>query len=219
MPITGWIATHTGLPSIMATGKEPVYAGDRLFAVPGMARDKRPLTGRAKMIRELEGPKLTEPVTMILSDAYAVPGTTIKYTQGDSSVTLTRPEVEWWRGMVSGLNGRTVPGLIWEEAQDKREWSSPVSRYNSLIARWPMLEVARTGGGQFVLDDPSHVNNVWEILQKREPLILTPGAPADVLPSRFITVDKVDSARITGDGIIRWNVKWHEVPEIGRAHV
>lgn len=213
MPITGWIATHTGLPSIMATGKEPVYAGDRLFAVPGMARDKRPLTGRAKMIRELEGPKLTEPVTMILSDAYAVPGTTIKYTQGDSSVTLTRPEVEWWRGMVSGLNGRTVPGLIWEEAQDKREWSSPISRYNSLIARWPMLEVARTGGGQFVLDDPSHVNNVWEILQKREPLILTPGAPADVLPSRFITVDKVDSARITGDGIIRWNVKWHELPE------
>lgn len=36
MPITGWIATHTGLPS-MATGKDPVYAGDRLFAVPGMA--------------------------------------------------------------------------------------------------------------------------------------------------------------------------------------
>ena len=41
-----------------------------------------------------------------------------------------------------------------------------------------MLEVARTGGGQFVLDDPSHVNKVFgEILQKREPLILTPGAP------------------------------------------
>ena len=50
-------------------------------------------------------------------------------------------------------------------------------------------------------------------MQKHEPLILTPGAPADVLPSRFITVDKVDSARITGDGIIRWNVKWHELLE------
>ncbi len=135
--------THTGLLSLMAN-QEPVYG--RPSAVPGMGRQKT-TTGRAKYLRA-RSPKLTEPVTMILPDA-APRCTTIKYTQGDS-VTLTRPEAEWWwRGMVSGLNGRTVPGLIWESPGQER-MVLPGFRYNSLIARWPML--ARAPRRTIVLD-------------------------------------------------------------------
>lgn len=214
MALRGWIASHTGLPSLMATGGEPIYAGDRLLAVPGRARSPRMASiwgnPRALMI----GPRLeTVPTTTVVSDAMAVPGSTMTYRQGDSSVTLTRPTAEWWRAMISGMDGRTVPDLVWEGDGDKRDWSSGVSRFNGRVARWALDTPTRTGTATLALLDPDRHAEVWDLLQRREPLIVTPGAHADALPPRFVTIDKADSKRFGTQNFVRYTVSWTELPE------
>lgn len=213
MALTGWIASHTGLPSLMATGKEPIYAGDRLLAVPGLVRAPRPAQWWKHIKAEEKGPLLTEPRATLVSDAMAVPGSTLTYTQGDSSVTLTRPEVEWWRAMISGLDGRTIPDIVWTHDGDKRDWSSSINRFSPRIARWSLEEPARTGTGLLTLLDPDRGEDLWDLLRRSEPLIITPGRHADSLPPRFVTVDKLTSKRISGDGILEYSVTWTEVPE------
>lgn len=213
MPITGWIAAHTGLPSLMATGREPIYAGDRLLTVPGMVRAPRSAQWWKRTLAETKGPLLTQPRTTLVSDAMAVPGSTLTYTQEDSSVTLTRPTTEWWRAMVSGLDGRTIPDLVWRQSGDKREWSSSVARFSPRIARWALDEPARTGAATLTLLDPTRGDDVWDLLRRSEPLIITPGRHTDALPPRFVTIDKAASTRISGDGILEWAVTWTEVPE------
>lgn len=213
MALTGWIARHTGLPSLMANGKDPIYAGARLLAVPGMVRAPRSAQWWKHTLAERKGPLLTQPRTTLVSDAFAVPGSTLTYRQGDSTVTLTRPTAEWWRGMVSGLDGRTIPNLAWDATGDKRDWASSISRFNTRIARWSLEEPARTGAATLTLLDPPRSEDVWDLLRRSEPLIVAPGEHVDALPPRFVTVDKIKSVRVLGDGITEWEVTWTEVPD------
>lgn len=212
MALTGWVAAHTGLPSLMATGGEPVYAGDRLLTVPGTVRDPHTTQWWAETRRH--GHQLPMvPATTLVSDAMAVPGATITYRQGDSTVTLTRPEAEWWRAMISRLDGRTIPDLIWEGEGDKRDWASSVKHLGPGLARWSLTQPARTGTATLTLLDPDRLEDVWDLLRSPEPLIIAPGQHADAVPPRFVTVDKATSQRISGDGLIRFTVNWTELPE------
>ena len=65
--VIGWIAQHTGLPSLLIDGPGVVYAGDRVLTVA---------TGG-----------------MVVSDPFAPLGKPITYRHESASVTLTRPDL------------------------------------------------------------------------------------------------------------------------------
>ena len=198
MSDAAWIATHTGLPSFrLATTAGTVRA---LSASDGSRSWSILVTGTG--------------ADVLLSDPMAQPGVPVTYSWGSSSWVLTRPVAssQWWRAMISRLDGRTVPSLAWEGGSDKRSWSSPVKRFSSGVIRWALDDPAVTGEGELVLLDPSQGDLVWSIVRAHEPLVIMPGAPTESLPVRVLTVDSVSSERISGDGIVRFTVAWTEVP-------
>lgn len=212
MALTGWIAKHTGLPSLMATGGEPVYAGDRLLAVPGIVRDPHTTQWWADLRRHNHQMPMI-PKTMLVSDAFAVPGTTITYRQGDSAVSLTRPPGDWYQILLSRLNGRTIPGIAWDGDGDKREWTSSVKHLTPGLSRWSLTTPVRTGTATITLLDPEDGELVWDLLRSPEPLIALPGVHVEGLPPRFVTVDKAVSKRVGAGQLLEWSVSWTEVPE------
>lgn len=212
MPLTGWIAKHTGLPSLMATGKEPIYVGDRLLTVPGLVRAPRSAQWWKRTQAETKGPLLTQPRTTLVSDAFAVPGSTYTYTQGASSVTLTRPEGEWWQAVISRMDGRVMPNVAWDDDGDKRDWASNVHSFNDRTWRWPLIESARSGSGTLTLLDGEQLENFWDMLRSPEPFIVLPGQHTVSLPPRFVIIDKVTSKRLYAD-MAEFSVTWTEVPD------
>lgn len=199
---TVWIAKHTGLPS---------------FRLPSVA-------GRQVRVMAADATRTWTAVAgvgtgsdMLASDPLAMPGVPVTYLLPDGrKVEVTRPVPgggsEWWRGMVSRLDGRTVPGLSWDADGDGRDWSSAVSRFSASVARWPLEEPAVTGGGTFVLWEPEREREVWDLLKAAGPLVVMTGAPAVAVPARVVTVDSVGRKRISGGGVLEWSVKWTEVP-------
>ena len=75
----GWIAEHTGLPSLHITNLGAVYAGDRLLINP-------------------------DTVPALVSDPLAPLGTPVTYRQGSSTVTLTAADPGYH--MVASSDGR-----------------------------------------------------------------------------------------------------------------
>ena len=212
MALTGWIATHTGLPSLMAAGKEPIYVGDRLLTAPGFARAPRSTMWWKHSRAEERGPLLTEPRTTLVSDAFAVPGSTYTYTQGDSSVTLTRPKGEWWQAVISGMDGRVFPGVAWDDNGDPRDWKSGVHSFNDRTWRWPLNDPARTGTGVLTLLNGEQHERLWDLIRRSEPLIVLPGEHTVSLSPRFVIITKAASKRLYGDAV-EYSCSWTEVPE------
>lgn len=198
--VRSWIAKHTGLPSFRFQGRE----GDRVTI------DAVDSSGRAW---EAVAVRCTGAVQMV-SDPLALPGVPVTYTVRGTgeTVVLERPRVEWWRAMVSRLDGRVVPDLAWERNGDPRSWSSGVKRFSPLVARWPLTEEPVTGAGLLVLLDPARWQEVWALLRRREPLLVVPGEPTPGLPPRVVTIDKVATKRLGGEGALEYTVEWTEVP-------
>ena len=195
-----WIAKHTSLPSFAFTASKGSW-----YVIE--ARDE---TGRAWEAVAVRGTGSLQ----VLSDPLALPGVPTTYTvRGTStSATLTRDGVEWWRGLVSRLNGRSIPGLAWNKNGDPRSWDSGVKRFTPGLARWPMDTQPMKGSGVFDLLEPAREGEVWRLLQRREPLLVFPGERTPGLPPRVVTVDSVASTRLTGDGMLTFSVDWVEVP-------
>ena len=198
MVVAAWVAKHTGLPSL----RFPTTAGKR-WSVPASDAAGRTWTAASGMGTGAEA---------LFSDALAAPGVPASYTLPTGNAhTLTRAETEWWRGMVSGLDGRTVPDLAWEDAKDSREWSSSVKRFNARVSRWALEDEAVTGSATLTLFDPSRVDVVWAMLRAHAPLVVHPGVPTPLLPSRAVTVDKVAASRLADD-VAQFSVSWSELP-------
>nr|WP_300341102.1 hypothetical protein [Actinomyces sp.] len=199
---TVWIARHTGLPSF----RLPTVAGRRLSVLAADAT--RTWTAVAATGTGSD---------LLASDPLAAPGVPVTYLLPDGrKVEMTRPVPrggeEWWRGMVSRLDGRTVPGLSWDADGDGRDWTSGVVRFSPSVARWPLEEPAIEGGGTFVLWEPEREREVWDLLRTPGPLVVMPAAPAVALPARVMTISSVGRKRISGDGVLEWTAKWAEVP-------
>ena len=196
---SSWIATHTGLPSFALVSA----AGERVVL---SASDG----SREWIVTEYR----SDGSTVYLSDALALPGVSTVYSLlgHPRAAVLKRGEVDWWRGLVSPLNGRAIPDLAWEGDGDGRSWDSSITRFNARIARWDLETAPRSGGGTFVLLDPGRVEEVWRLFQRPEPLLVFPGAVTPALPPRVITVDSVTSTRRTPDGWLDFKVEWTEVP-------
>lgn len=197
MAIVGWVATHTGLPSLHVTGPALVTVGERTLCVVGAGSER------------------------LVSDALAVPGVAATYVDGSQSVTLTRrpsPGLD----VVSNIWGRAIPMLRWERDEGKREWNSDVVLYPGGGSRRPEVLPARTGSGRFVLMDPVLEDEAWRVLQSTDSLIIAPGLPVPGLPP-LIAVDVQTVARSIArwrDGILRLEVSWTEaVGQSGAAEV
>ena len=87
----GWIASHTGLPSLYITTLGAVYAGDRLLVDPAQ-------------------------VPVMVSDPLAQLGTPVVYRQGSSTVTLTGADPGYH--IVASSDGRLAAriALLGEDA-------------------------------------------------------------------------------------------------------
>lgn len=193
-----WVAKHTGLPSFLIEG---VAVGQtvRVDATDGSrtwVAVRRVSTG----------------APVVASDVLAAPGVETTYTlAGAPSARLSRRGEAWWSGVVTGLDGRPVPGMAWEGDGDAHDWSSPVVRFGSHAARWPLEEVARTGSSVLTVE-ADELDRAWRLLRSRQPLFMATGAPANGVPPRVVTIDRVASKRVSGNGFTELSVSWTEVP-------
>ncbi len=83
--LSGWIAAHTGMPSLRVTVPGPVYAGDRLLVN-------------------------TSRLPALISDPLAPLGVPTVYRQGEHEVTLVRPDTGFH--MVTDRDGRTGVRIV-----------------------------------------------------------------------------------------------------------
>lgn len=187
MALVGFVARHTGLPSLRITSAGPVYAGDRLLTV---ARSGD-----------------------VVSDLLAPAGEPVTYRQGARQVTLRRATTSPRFASVVGLNGRGLHRCWWRADGDKTSWSSPASIFTTGAVRWPLTPRPRTGSGALVLWQPEDREAMWELLRSRQPLVISSGAPVlGVPPVRAVVVTKVQAERISPEGAIWYDVDWTEVP-------
>lgn len=186
-PMWGWIATHTGLPSLSITGPRTVTVGARtLCTVPA---------GQ----------------TLLVSDALAVPGVPTEYSDGQTRVILTRrrsPGLD----VVADASGRAIPMLRWERDEASRQWSSDVVVYPAGGSRRPLITPARSGSGRFILMDPSLEDEAWRVLQSVGSVIIAAGVPVPgLVPLLVVEVESVTRSMARyRDGMLRFEVTWTE---------
>ena len=130
----GWIAEHTGLPSLYITTLGAVYAGDRLLVAP-------------------------DTVPALVSDPLAPLGTPVVYRQGATTVTLTGADPGYH--MVVSSDGRTAAriALLGDDGttqgsglslfepdsdhEDIPQWGRIPSPHGSLACRTAGIHTAR----------------------------------------------------------------------------
>ena len=200
----GWIATHTGLPSLRVTEPGPIYAGSRLLA-------RAPDEGA------------------IISDPLAPLGSPVEYRQGDHAVTLMRPDDG--QHMVTDPTGRRAVriALLGDDATDPDTGLSlftPDTGGPSIPSwRCGVLDTtgtleARTAG----LDTAT----MLELVRARCPIIQLHSPRACQIPDCDIPPVRVilaQSARHARDGVVsrarrEWSIPWTEYRgETGAAPV
>jgi hypothetical protein len=120
MAIVGWVASHTGLPSIYSSDPVRVACGGRVLA-------------------DGSGP-------VLLSDALAAPGVPTVYQVGSETVTLTRRDDGH---MLTDARGRGRVSLAWL-GDDSDEWDPRIAMFDpsgvrSPVSRWSLRPSTPTG--------------------------------------------------------------------------
>jgi hypothetical protein len=184
MAMVGWLASHTGLPSVYSADPVRVTCGSRVLA-------------------DGSGP-------VLVSDALAEPGAATTYTVGDETITLTRATGRMGQAILTNSRGRGIPGLIYANNGDKVAWSSSISRFNDRVERWSMTDPLVSGVGQVVLTDPAREADVWRVLRSHAPIIIAPDQSTPGVSLRCVTVDSVSRSRISRRGVLSFDVSWTE---------
>ncbi len=182
----GWIATHTGLPSIFTKHSGPVYAGQRLLI-------NAPRGGAA------------------VSDPLALPGVPVTYRQGDWTVTLTRPAGRAWEALLTDADGRGLSGIIHEADGNGLDWDPGAAIMNDAVPQWGRRHKGRTGSSTFVLE-PEMAPVFWDLVRKRSIFIIGPARPIPGVVTLPVIITGVGSKRIGAAGEIRQSVAWTEAP-------
>lgn len=201
MALSGWVATHTGMPSVTPSAAGPVYAGDRLLTVVDTAH-----------------------VGVPVSDPLAPVGEPVTYTQGPSRVTLTRTApVGSIRdlGWVTTESGRTVPGLGWYNDGGPRSYSTGVSTSAAHGGRWPLVRPLMTGSVQLVLAEPRRLDEAVDLLRREASVILLAPPGRLGLPSvQRVVIKSLSVRRVGYAGETTVSADWVEyrwVPTPGQA--
>ena len=202
--LSGWIAAHTGMPSLRVTVPGPVYAGDRLLVNPSR-------------------------LPALISDPLAPPGVPTVYRQGEHQVTLVRPDTGFH--MVTDRDGRTPVriALLGDDATDQGTGVSffdpdtggpsiPSWRYGILDSTGTLE--ARTAGAD--------TRVMLELVRAKCPIIQLHSPRACQIPECDIPPVRVilaQSARYARDGVVsrarrEWSIPWTEYRgETGAAPV
>lgn len=207
MALMGWVATHTGLPSLYATGT------GRLVAVTE--------SGRERMIRNVSGAAL-------VSDAGAAPGVDTAYRFGGDTVVLKRegdPGGSYARptDWLTTADG-TVVADIRVLGDDERAHETDAEVFTSALGRQipryrlgqspatGTVEVATVGEGTLLLR---------ELVAARQPLWLLHNAVAcqlrgcDVEGARLIVPQRLVEVRSARRDVAQrnWDIFYTRVPD------
>lgn len=190
----GWVARHTGLPSVRPAGPGQVWAGERLLTVArGAGQDVAPV-----------------------SDPLAPVGVPVTYVQGREQVTLVRSApagVPLSLGTVTTVTGRTVPGLCWVADGAPASYPTAVEVSAALSVRWPLVSPPVTGSSDLVLLEPQRLDEAVSLLRAHAPVVLLAPASASGLPPvRTVVVTGISSRRLGTGGQTRLKVTWSERP-------
>ena len=193
--ITGWIATHTGLPSLRvvaeSTKVQVLRDGELWFTVAAGE-------------------------TRLVSDAAAPLGTPVVYAAGAEAVTLTRADTG--RHMVTDIRGRNQ-ARVRAVGNDDTEIPSGVSFFDQgrPVARWPLARQYETGE-MIVRTDAVDTAVLRELAHTKSPVfsLHSPSAceieDCDIPAVRQIVLTSANNQR-TGriDRAVReWNLQWRE---------
>ena len=207
MAFIGWVATHTGLPSLYATGT------GRLTAVTGV--------GRERLITNVSGPAL-------VSDAGAAPGVETRYSFGGATLSLQRvgdtdgslPDPTDWLTTADG----TVVADIQVLGDDERAHETDAEVFTSALGRQipryrlgqspatGTVEVATVGEGTLLLRD---------LVAARQPLWLLHNVMAcqlrgcDVEGARLIVPQRLVESRSARRDVAQrnWEIFYTRVPD------
>lgn len=207
MAFIGWVATHTGLPSLYATGT------GRLTAVTGV--------GRERLITNVSGAAL-------VSDAGAAPGVETRYSFGGATLSLQRvgdadgslPDPTDWITTADG----TVVANIQVLGDDERAHETDAEVFTSALGRQipryrlgqspatGTVEVATVGEGTLLLR---------ELVAARQPLWLLHNAVAcqlrgcDVEGARLIVPQRLVEVRSARRDVAQrnWEIFYTRVPD------
>lgn len=189
--LSGWTATHTGLPSLRVTGPCVVRAGDRVVAVVG---DE----------------------TVIVSDPLAVPGVN-SYTEGTTTIQVSRRDDG--HVVTDAFGRRVVHTAVLGNDQDSYD-SGIVTFGNSNAVRWPIRRPKITGTLE-VRTEGESTERLRELAQARSSMVIIhsprdcqiPGC--DISPVRHVLALGASSQR---DGVVTsarrtWSIPWREQGE------
>lgn len=194
----GWIADHTGLPSLSIsaddTDVQVLRGGEPWFTV------------KAGEVR-------------LVSDATAPLGTPVTYTAGADTVILTRPDTGGH--LITDAQGRNR-ARVRAVGNDDTEVPSGVSFFDQgrSFARWPLARQFETGE-MVVRTDPADTTVLRELARVKSPVfsLHSPSAceieDCDIPPVRQIVLTSARNQR-TGriDRAVReWDLQWRETDE------
>ena len=196
--ITGWIAVHTGLPSLRVVAEsakvQVLRDGELWFTVAA---------GEVRLV----------------SDAAAPLGAQVVYTAGAETVTLTRADTG--RHMVTDIRGRNQASVR-AVGNDDTEIPSGVSFFDPgrSVVRWPLARQYETGE-MVVRTDLEDTAALAELAHAKSP-VLSLHSPAaceipdcDIPPVRQIVLTSARNQR-TGriDRAVReWDLSWRETDQ------
>ena len=196
--ITGWIVTHTGLPSLRVVAE----------------------SAKAQVLRDGElWFTVAAGETRLVSDAAAPLGAPVAYTAGADTVILTRPDTGGH--LITDAKGRNR-ARVRAVGNDDTEVPSGVSFFDQgrSFARWPLARQYETGE-MVVRTDSEDTHALAELAHAKSP-VLSLHSPAaceipdcDIPPVRQVVLTSANHQR-TGrvDRAVReWDLSWRETDQ------
>lgn len=178
MGLKGWVARHTGMPSLWTDWRSPIYIDDKEWMTPEVSQ-----------------------LNTALSLPLAPVGAPVRYRQGGTTYTLTRT-VPGGEHMLTSLDGHAQATFRWvgEDQTDLGLEVFSVKTKLGVADRWPLIPPERT----FTLEcltTPAQTKAMEELLAKRSPLLLHHNKsvcqmnPCDIEAVRAVVVTKAAHAR------------------------
>lgn len=183
-----WVAAHTGLPCIYSSEDVTVSAdGGRVLHHKGAG------------------------APFMVADALAAPGVATRYMVGDVAHELTRTPSHAGDLLLTRLNGRGVVGLRAQPVKDILSWSSDAKIMPNGYVRKPLTIQPRAGKTIALAFTASVVEEAWELLRDRQPVVVGTGAPVPGVGIRVVQVKAVDVDWLASTGLHRVKFTWSEV--------
>lgn len=189
MSSKAWVASNSGLPC--------VYSSDDV--------DVKTLSGR--VLRRAGGP-----VPFIVRDLLARPGESTEYMVGMQSFTLTRQAGTAGDLVFQAVDGTRVEGLKAQPVSDLYSYQSNAKHVGNGFVRAPLQSDPVKGKTVALAFSESTVDDVWDVVKSRRPVILAPGALVSGVGLKIVMIQDMDVERLN-DQVQRLTFNWLEIDQ------